>query len=103
MFSSGIPYAYLAGGAVGGVLAVTTAFGATSILGFKAYGIAAGSFAASMMSAAAIANGGMVPAGSMIAGLQAFATAGTGSALVAGVGAAVGSAVTAAVHLVAAN
>ena len=56
-----------------------------------------------MMFAAAIANGGMVPAGSMIAGLQTFAAAGTGSALVAGVGAAVGSAVTAVVHLVAAN
>ena len=39
-------------------------------MGFTATGIAAGSFAASMMSSAAIANGGAVAAGSLVAVLQ---------------------------------
>ncbi|XP_032084148.1 interferon alpha-inducible protein 27-like protein 2A isoform X2 [Thamnophis elegans] len=45
-----------------------------SAMGFTAAGIAAGSLAAKMMSAAAIANGGGVAAGSVVAllGQQAF-------------------------------
>lgn len=40
-------------------------------IGFTSAGIAAGSYAASMMSAAAVANGGAVAAGSTVAVLQA--------------------------------
>lgn len=39
-------------------------------VGFTSAGIAAGSWAASMMSAAAVANGGAVAAGSTVAVLQ---------------------------------
>ncbi|NXJ06668.1 I27L1 protein, partial [Odontophorus gujanensis] len=45
-------------------------------LGFKAAGIAAGSIAAKMMSTVAIANGGGVPAGSIVAVLQSVGAAG---------------------------
>lgn len=40
-------------------------------IGFTSAGIAAGSYAATMMSAAAVANGGAVAAGSTVAVLQA--------------------------------
>lgn len=49
------------------VLGIPAAIGA---LGFTAAGITAGSVAAKMMSAAAIANGGGVAAGSTVAVLQ---------------------------------
>ncbi|NXM28975.1 IFI27 protein, partial [Oxyruncus cristatus] len=45
-------------------------------LGFKTGGIAAGSVAAKMMSAAAIANGGGVAAGSPVAVLQSIGAVG---------------------------
>ncbi|NWS36794.1 IFI27 protein, partial [Polioptila caerulea] len=45
-------------------------------LGFTGAGIAAGSIAAKMMSAAAIANGGGVAAGSTVAVLQSVGAAG---------------------------
>ncbi|NXC29490.1 IFI27 protein, partial [Campylorhamphus procurvoides] len=45
-------------------------------LGFTSAGIAAGSIAAKMMSAAAIANGGGVAAGSTVAVLQSIGAAG---------------------------
>lgn len=54
--------------AVGGVLAAPLVLGA---VGFTSAGIAAGSWAAGMMSAAAVANGGAVAAGSTVAVLQA--------------------------------
>lgn len=44
-------------------------------MGFTSAGIAAGSYAASLMSAAAVANGGGVAAGSMVAVLQAAGNA----------------------------
>ncbi|XP_035170523.1 interferon alpha-inducible protein 27-like protein 2 isoform X1 [Oxyura jamaicensis] len=47
-----------------------------SALGFTAAGIAAGSIAAKMMSAAAIANNGGVAAGSIVAVLQSVGAAG---------------------------
>uniref|UniRef100_A0AAZ1XG80 Uncharacterized protein n=1 Tax=Oreochromis aureus TaxID=47969 RepID=A0AAZ1XG80_OREAU len=56
-------------------------------VGFTSAGIAVGSYAASMMSSAAVANGGGVAAGSVVAVLQSAATVG---AAVAGAGAAVG-------------
>uniref|UniRef100_A0A8C5N7A9 Uncharacterized protein n=1 Tax=Gouania willdenowi TaxID=441366 RepID=A0A8C5N7A9_GOUWI len=58
-------------GAVGSVVAAPFVLGA---LGFTSAGIAAGSFAASMMSSAAIANGGGVAAGSLVALLQSAGT-----------------------------
>uniref|UniRef100_A0A8C6PV09 Uncharacterized protein n=1 Tax=Nothobranchius furzeri TaxID=105023 RepID=A0A8C6PV09_NOTFU len=57
----------IAGATVGAVLAAPAVLGA---VGFTSAGIAAGSFAASMMSAAAVANGGGVAAGSLVAVLQ---------------------------------
>ncbi|NWX06832.1 IFI27 protein, partial [Caloenas nicobarica] len=68
------------GAAVGGVLpagvllvGVPAVIGA---LGFTSAGITAGSLAAKMMSAAAIANGGGVAAGSTVAVLQSIGAAG---------------------------
>ncbi|XP_051010332.1 interferon alpha-inducible protein 27-like protein 2 [Acomys russatus] len=49
---------------------------ALSAMGFTGAGIAAGSIAAKMMSAAAIANGGGVAAGSLVAMLQSVGAAG---------------------------
>ncbi|NXN06317.1 IF27A protein, partial [Sylvia borin] len=49
---------------------------AIGALGFTGAGIAAGSIAAKMMSAAAIANGGGVARGSTVAVLQSIGTAG---------------------------
>ncbi|XP_022051232.1 interferon alpha-inducible protein 27-like protein 2B isoform X1 [Acanthochromis polyacanthus] len=77
-------------GAGGAVVLAPVAVGA---MGFTSSGIAAGSYAAGMMSSAAIANGGGVAAGSLVAVLQSAGAAGlsaTANAAVAGVGAAVG-------------
>ncbi|XP_071503967.1 uncharacterized protein [Diadema antillarum] len=73
-------------------------------LGFAASGIVANSFAASMMSSAAIANGGGVAAGSAVAVLQSIgatgvaagtcAAAGAGAAAVGTVGVVAGEGVT---------
>ncbi|XP_032058153.1 interferon alpha-inducible protein 27, mitochondrial isoform X1 [Aythya fuligula] len=64
-------------GATAGVgLALFGAPAIVSVLGFKAGGIAAGSIAAKMMSAAAIANNGGVAAGSTVAVLQSIGAAG---------------------------
>ena len=48
-------------------------------VGFTGAGITAGSMAANMMSAAAVANGGGVAAGSAVAVLQSAATSGLGA------------------------
>ncbi|XP_029768546.1 interferon alpha-inducible protein 27-like protein 2A isoform X1 [Terrapene carolina triunguis] len=63
-------------------------------VGFTGAGIAAGTLAAKMMSAAAIANGGGVAAGSVVAVLQSIGAAGlpaAAKAVIVGVGAAVGA------------
>ncbi|XP_065432999.1 interferon alpha-inducible protein 27-like protein 2A [Chrysemys picta bellii] len=63
-------------------------------VGFTGAGIAAGTLAAKMMSAAAIANGGGVAAGSAVAVLQSIGAAGlpaAAKAVIVGVGAAVGA------------
>ncbi|XP_059724505.1 interferon alpha-inducible protein 27-like protein 2A [Haemorhous mexicanus] len=57
-------------------------------LGFTGAGIAAGSVAAKMMSAAAIANGGGVAAGSTVAVLQSIGAAGLPLAAQVGLGSA---------------
>jgi hypothetical protein len=62
-------------GGVGGVVCVTTA---PFALGFTSIGISSGSFAASLMSSAAIANGGGIAAGSAIAICQSVGAAGIG-------------------------
>ncbi|XP_035284675.1 uncharacterized protein LOC118233250 [Anguilla anguilla] len=62
--------------------------------GFTAAGVAAGSVASSMMSAAAVANGGAVATGSAVAVLQSIGAAGlstTASAAVSGVWATIGA------------
>ncbi|CAK6431755.1 unnamed protein product [Pipistrellus nathusii] len=72
---------------VGGALAVGAA-------GFTGAGIAASSLAAKMMSAAAIAHGGGVPAGSLVAVLQSAGAAGLSTSsniLLASVGSALGA------------
>nr|XP_054504411.1 uncharacterized protein LOC129130167 isoform X2 [Agelaius phoeniceus] len=61
-------------------------------LGFTGAGIAAGSVAAKMMSAAAIANGGGVAAGSTVAVLQSIGAAGLSVGAKVGLTAALGSA-----------
>ncbi|XP_008146231.3 interferon alpha-inducible protein 6 [Eptesicus fuscus] len=68
----------------GGVLAM-----GLPALGFMSTGIAANSVAASLMSWSAIANGGGVPAGGLVATLQSLGATG-GSALMAKVGAFLG-------------
>ena len=50
------------------------------VVGFTSGGIAAGSYAAGMMSTAAIANGGGVAAGSTVAVLQSIGAAGLATA-----------------------
>uniref|UniRef100_A0A3Q1EXL7 Uncharacterized protein n=1 Tax=Acanthochromis polyacanthus TaxID=80966 RepID=A0A3Q1EXL7_9TELE len=81
----------------GGVAAETVVLAPVAVgaMGFTSSGIAAGSYAAGMMSSAAIANGGGVAAGSLVAVLQSAGTCAAGlsataNAAVAGVGAAVG-------------
>lgn len=76
------------GTVVGAGVAVVAAPLVVAGLGFGAGGIVAGSYAASMMSAAAIANGGAVAAGSSVAILQSIGAAGFGVAGLMGVGAA---------------
>ncbi|XP_071309323.1 interferon alpha-inducible protein 27-like protein 2A isoform X3 [Agelaius tricolor] len=61
-------------------------------LGFTGAGIAAGSVAAKMMSAAAIANGGGVAAGSTVAVLQSIGAAGLSVGAKVGLTAALSSA-----------
>ncbi|XP_054386437.1 interferon alpha-inducible protein 27-like protein 1 isoform X1 [Pongo abelii] len=61
---------------VGGVVAVGTVPVALGAMGFTSVGIAASSLAAKMMSTAAIANGGGVAAGSLVAILQSVGAAG---------------------------
>ncbi|XP_021081837.1 interferon alpha-inducible protein 27-like protein 2A [Mesocricetus auratus] len=58
------------GAAIGGAGTLIAAPIALGAVGFTGAGIAAGSIAANMMSAAAIANGGGVAAGSLVATLQ---------------------------------
>uniref|UniRef100_A0A667WHW9 Uncharacterized protein n=1 Tax=Myripristis murdjan TaxID=586833 RepID=A0A667WHW9_9TELE len=87
------PLTPMAPGSVGAVVAAPYVLAG---IGFTSAGISAGSFAASMMSSAAIANGGGVAAGSLVAILQSAGAAGLtagASAAVAGAGAAAGAAV----------
>ncbi|XP_027954642.1 interferon alpha-inducible protein 27-like protein 2 [Eumetopias jubatus] len=61
---------------LGGVAAVAAPPVVLSAAGFTGAGITASSIAAKMMSATAIANGGGVPAGSLVATLQSVGAAG---------------------------
>ncbi|XP_077945606.1 interferon alpha-inducible protein 27-like protein 2A [Gasterosteus aculeatus] len=77
----------------GAVVAVVGAPLVLGAVGFTSAGITAGSYAATMMSAAAAANGGAVAAGSTVAVMQAAGAAGlsgAATAAVAATGAAVG-------------
>ena len=64
------------GGAAGASLAVPVTLGIVNSLGFTSAGIAAGSTAAAMMSAEAVAAGGTILAGGQVATLQAVGAAG---------------------------
>ncbi|KAM7154367.1 interferon alpha-inducible protein 27-like protein 2 isoform 1-T1 [Molossus nigricans] len=66
----------VAAAAIGGVLAVGAVPVVLGAVGFTSTGIAASSLAAKMMSAAAVANGGGVPAGGLVATLQSVGAAG---------------------------
>uniref|UniRef100_A0A3B3YAA7 Uncharacterized protein n=1 Tax=Poecilia mexicana TaxID=48701 RepID=A0A3B3YAA7_9TELE len=77
---------------LGGIGAVALAPVVLGAVGFTSAGIAAGSYAASMMSAAAVANGGGVAAGSLVAILQSAGAGMMSSAAIAnGGGVAAGS------------
>ncbi|KAK2826236.1 hypothetical protein Q5P01_020450 [Channa striata] len=73
----------IAVGAGGAVVSAPFVLGA---IGFTSAGIAAGSYAATMMSTAAIANGGGVAAGSAVAVLQSAGMAGLSTAATGAVG-----------------
>jgi Interferon-induced 6-16 family len=86
---------------VGAGVTIVAAPAVISFVGFTSGGIAAGSWAASMMSAAAVANGGAIAAGSTVATLQSIGAAGlgyAGTAAVAAAGAATSTAVDAVVN-----
>ncbi|XP_006925614.1 interferon alpha-inducible protein 27-like protein 2 [Pteropus alecto] len=68
--------ATVAAAVTGGVVAVGSVPVLLTAAGFTGAGIAASSLAAKMMSATAIANGGGVPAGSLVATLQSAGAAG---------------------------
>nr|XP_017495894.2 interferon alpha-inducible protein 6 [Manis javanica]XP_017495895.2 interferon alpha-inducible protein 6 [Manis javanica] len=76
--------------AVGGGLMAAALPVALPVLGFTSAGIAANSVAASLMSWSAVANGGAVPAGGLVATLQSVGAAGGGSAVMAKIGALLG-------------
>ncbi|XP_060081782.1 interferon alpha-inducible protein 27, mitochondrial-like [Ylistrum balloti] len=78
---------------LGGVAAVVATPLVLGAVGFTSTGILAGSLAAKAMSAAAIANGGGVAAGSAVAICQSVGAAGLGATGVAAVGS-TGTAVT---------
>jgi len=91
MFCEVLAVAGAVGGAVGVVTIAPVVIGAA---GFTTAGVAAGSYAASLMSAAAIANGGTIAAGSTVAVLQSVGAAGlglAGQAALGSAGAAVGA------------
>ncbi|XP_007648146.1 interferon alpha-inducible protein 27-like protein 2A [Cricetulus griseus] len=82
----------IVGAAIGGAMAVIAPPVVLGAMGFTETGIAAGSIAAKMMAAAAIASGNGVAAGSLVATLQSVGAAGlsTSSNIILGsVGAAV--------------
>jgi hypothetical protein len=76
--------ALLAGAAGGGVVAVALALSVASTVGFTGAGILAGSPAANMMAAAAVANGGGVASFSAMAGLQGVGAVGLATSTAAG-------------------
>uniref|UniRef100_A0A8C3R0D1 Uncharacterized protein n=1 Tax=Cyanoderma ruficeps TaxID=181631 RepID=A0A8C3R0D1_9PASS len=80
------------GATVGAGLALVGLPVAIGALGFTGAGIAAGSIASQMMSAAAVANGGGVAAGSTVAVLQSIGAAGFSLGTKLGLTAALGSA-----------
>ncbi|XP_005562151.2 interferon alpha-inducible protein 27, mitochondrial isoform X2 [Macaca fascicularis] len=91
-----LPLARIATVVIGGVVAVEAVPMVLGVMGFTATGITSSSIAAKMMSAAAIANGGGVAPGSLVATLQSLGATGlsgltrfilgsTGSAIAAGI------------------
>ncbi|XP_074161197.1 interferon alpha-inducible protein 27-like protein 2A [Sminthopsis crassicaudata] len=70
------PVLLTVGAVCGGALALSVVPVALGAVGFTKLGIAGGSVAAKMMSAAAVANGGGVAAGSLVAVLQSVGAGG---------------------------
>lgn len=81
------------GAAIGGATAVVAVPVVVGALGFSSGGIVAGSVAASLMSASAIASGGGVAAGSAVAVMQTIGVVGLGAVAlpVLGIGATLGA------------
>jgi hypothetical protein len=77
-------FSVLVGSVTGSAASILLAWATATGIGFTTSGIAAGSIAAGMMSATAIANGGGVPALSLVAGLQSFGAVGLGTTTIAG-------------------
>ena len=79
--TNGVATPMVIGGVVGGTAAYVGVPLAVNAIGFTAEGIAAGSTAAGMMSAAAIAEGGGVAAGGTVATLQSIGATGSMGAM----------------------
>ncbi|KAG8143052.1 hypothetical protein E2320_000334 [Naja naja] len=73
----------LLGAVIGLGTAAVAVPAAVGLLGFSSAGIVVGSIGAKMMSAAAIANGGGVAAGGLVATLQSIGAAGVPTAVTA--------------------
>lgn len=71
---------YGAAAVAGGAAAVFAAPLILPVIGFTSAGISAGSLGASLMSASAVANGGGIASGGLVATLQAVGAGGLGSA-----------------------
>ena len=78
-------FSVLVGSVTGSAASTLLAWATATGIGFTTSGIAAGSIAAGMMSATAIANGGGVPAFGLVAGLQSFGAVGLATTSSAGV------------------
>ncbi|XP_028294055.1 interferon alpha-inducible protein 27-like protein 2 [Gouania willdenowi] len=77
---------WAAAAVIGGVAAPLAVPAVLGAVGFTSVGIAAGSYAAGWMSAAAIANGGGVAAGSLVAIGQSVGMAGLSTGVTAALG-----------------
>lgn len=77
----------VAGTAAGAIVAVVAAPIVVGAIGFGAGGIVAGSFASWLMSTMALANGGAIAAGSLVATLQSIGAVGMSAGVAAGVAA----------------
>ena len=78
-------FSLVAYGIGGGAAAVALAPTAAAYFGFTSLGIVPGSLAATMMSAAAVANGGGIASSSLVAGMQSVGAVGLATSTAAGI------------------